>query len=145
MSTPKPLKIFVDSDVIISSLISTAGAAFKLIHETKDIKLHASNYSILELEKVVARLNLELGELHEVIEERFVTIDIGMPYEKVQLIYEEYTKDTHDTHIVAGAKESKASFLITYNLRHFESEKLSKDYQIKVLTPGLFLQYLRSL
>lgn len=145
MANPKPLRVFVDSDVIISSLISTSGAAFTLLHDTKGIELYVSNFSISELEKVVSRLHLESNRLHETISAYFATVEICLPYEEIQLQFAEYTRDTDDTHIVAGTKESKATFLISYNIRHFEAEKLTQDFQITLLTPGLFLQYLRSL
>ena len=59
--------------------------------------------------------------------------------------YKDYVEDLNDAHIVAGAAESKAHFLITYNIRDFKIEKIKKDFDIIVLTPGMFLQYLRSI
>lgn len=142
----KPIRIFVDSDVVISSLISTSGAASMLLHNTESVELYVSNFSILELERVVERLKLDKKKLHKVIDSRLSSVDIKQPYKMVrreEFLY--YVRDFDDAHIVAGAKKSGATFLVSYNVRHFEAEKIKQDLKIILLTPGLFLQYLRSL
>lgn len=141
----KPIRIFVDSDVIISSLISTSGAASILLHDTEGVELYVSNFSILELERVVERLKLDKEKLHKVINSRLSSVDIKQPYKMVREEFSYYVRDVDDAHIVAGAKKSGAMFLVSYNVRHFEAEKLKQDLNIILLTPGLFLQYLRSL
>ncbi|HUC95678.1 MAG TPA: PIN domain-containing protein [Candidatus Saccharimonadia bacterium] len=145
MVITKPIRVFVDSDVIISSLISKSGAAFTLLHNTNQIELYISNFSSLELQRVAERLNIKLDVLNTVIDTRLKSVKIDLPYESVQHKFADYVRDPHDAHIVAGAKEAKAAFLVSYNIRHFNAEKLRQDFQIILLTPGLFLQYLRSL
>jgi|HubBroStandDraft_4_1064222.scaffolds.fasta_scaffold177425_2 putative PIN family toxin of toxin-antitoxin system len=145
MADLKPIRVFVDSDVIISSLISTSGAAFALLHDMQSVELYVSNSSILELEKVVKRLHLNSVKLHEAINTRLASIEIDTTYEEVRSRFAEYVRDIDDAHIVAGAKEAQATFLVSYNIRHFEAERLEQNFQIILLTPGLFLQYLRSL
>jgi len=139
------IRVFVDSDVVISSLISTLGAAYTLVHDTEEVNLNISNFSTLELEKVVNRLHLDSEKLQTIISPRFATVTVSQSYKKVQEQFATYVRDIDDAHIVAGAKEAKATFLVSYNIRHFEAEKLRQDFQIILLTPGLFLQYLRSL
>lgn len=58
--------------------------------------------------------------------------------------FREYTSDANDAHIVAGAKHAKVSFLVTYNVRHFNVERIKKDLGIIVVRPAQLLQYLRS-
>ncbi len=145
MATDRPIRVFVDSDVIISSLISRSGAAFTLISHTEQVKLYISNYSVSELNKVVDRLHLQQEELHNIIKTRLTAVKIDQTYKKVQLQFADYVRDSDDAHVVAGAKEARVSFLVSYNVRHFNTEKLRQDLQIILLTPGLFLQYLRSL
>lgn len=139
------IRVFVDSDIVISSLISTSGAAHMLLHNTEGVELYVSNFSAEELEKVVNRLKLDSEKLHKVLSGRLSSVKINQPYKKVQEEFVHYVRDIDDAHIVAGAKEAKAAFLVSYNIRHFEAEKLRQDFQIILLTPGLFLQYLRSL
>lgn len=52
------MRIFVDSDVVISSVISDKGAA-SLLFEEKNLKLFVSNFSSSEMKVVVKRLNLK--------------------------------------------------------------------------------------
>ena len=145
MTVARPILVFVDSDVIISSLISKSGAAYTLLHNTKQIELYVSNFSILELEQVSKRLGIEVELLNIVIAKRLNSVKVDASYAKVQREFADYVRDPHDAHIVAGANEAKAAFLVSYNIRHFVPEKLREDFQLILLTPGLFLQYLRSL
>jgi putative PIN family toxin of toxin-antitoxin system len=145
MASARPFRVFVDTDVIISSLISDAGAAFALIYTMKEVELYISNFSVLELNKVVDRLHLQPAILQKAINTRLNTVEISQEYEKVQIEFADYVRDPDDSHIVAGAKQAKASFLVSYNVRHFNTEKIKEDFEIVLLTPGLFLQYLRSL
>jgi hypothetical protein len=56
-----------------------------------------------------------------------------------------YVHDIDDAHIVAGAEEAQVTFIVSYSIRDFNADKLNQDFHIVLLTPGLFLQYLRSL
>jgi putative PIN family toxin of toxin-antitoxin system len=145
MATDRPIRVFVDSDVIISSLISESGAAFTLISHTEQVELYTSNHSVSELNKVVDRLHLQQEELHNIIKNRLISVRIDQTYKKVQIQFADYVRDFDDAHVVAGAREARVSFLVSYNVRHFNAEKIRQDLQIILLTPGLFLQYLRSL
>ena len=58
-----PLKVFVDSDVIISSLISSTGAACILLNQ-KDLDLFISNVSLKELE------NYPMGKIDRQLAQR---------------------------------------------------------------------------
>lgn len=135
----KRKKVFIDSDVIISSLISDKGAAYFIIHET-NLQLFISNKSQEELEKVCGRLGLDKNKLKEVIKKKFSTVQLT----GVQLDFKSYVLDSFDEHIIAGAKEAKARYLLSYNIRHFQIDKIFRDLNIVVTTPAKFLQYLRS-
>lgn len=145
MNRLTPIRIFVDSDVIISSLLSSSGAAYMLLNETKATRLYLSNFSIAELEPVTARLHIKPDKLSLLIAGRLTRLEIAQPYEAIQKQFADYVLDSHDAHIVAGAKQAGAAFLVSYNVRHFQAEKLKHDFKIILMTPGTFLQYLRSL
>lgn len=126
------MKIFVDSDVVISSLLSNTGAAYQLLNTDNDVMKIISNLSQKELKIVMTRLN----------------IDKPLPILEIVNIedfrkYAVYSNDPFDTHIVAAADQAKAKFLITYNLKHYKIDKIKQDLDIIVMTPGTFLQYLR--
>src|SRR5947209_988952 len=104
--------IYVDSDVVISSLLSSTGAAYLLIHHTDDIELFVSNLSQKELEIVATRLEISLKELKLLLEKRFNFVDLKDTMDETRKEYKDYVTDNNDAHIVLGAKEAKARFLI---------------------------------
>lgn len=135
----KRKRVFVDSDVVISSLISAKGAAYLIIHET-GLQLIVSNKSIEELEKVSGRLGLNKNKLKKVIKKLKI-----VQLREIKDDLENYTPDPDDVHIIAGAKKAKARYLLSYNIKHFKVDKITQDLNIVVMTPARFLQYLRSL
>jgi len=138
------LRVFVDSDVVISSLISSKGAAYHLINETH-IKRFISNKSIAEIKRVAKELNIDGARLSETLEKNFSKVELKDSLVKIKEKYGEYTSDQHDTHITAGAHAAKVKFLISYNLKDFRAEEINEDFNIILMTPARFLQYLRSL
>lgn len=139
------LKIFLDSDVVISSLISNLGAAYLLIHSTKDLERFISNLSLKELEEVAPRLNLDRNSFLNLVKANLKTLELETTNIKLKEKYKDYVLDPDDAHILAGAIEGKVKFLISYNIRHYKVDKIRKDFNMFILTPGHFIQYLRSI
>lgn len=138
------IPVFEDSDVIISSLLSSTGAAYLLLNQTDTLSLFISTLSQKELERVSERLQIETIALQALLTKRFSRVELANTTE-LQHKYAEYVLDNNDAHIVAGAEKSHARFLITYNTKHFKIDKIKEDLRILVVTPATFLQYLRSL
>lgn len=136
--------VFVDSDVIISSLISVSGASHLLL-QFQGLKLYISNFSLKELQRVVDKLGIPQKELDLLVRRRFKVVKLEETVAEIKDKYKEYVYDINDTHIVAGAKASKARFLISYNIKDFNLNKIKNDFNVIVMTPGKLLQYLRSL
>lgn len=128
---------FVDTDVVISSLISQKGAAFLLL-ENKMADFMVSNVSEEEILEVAKRLKISL-EKTKLLIKKLRRVEI-----KDQTDCERYVSDPGDTHIIAGARNSNAKFLITYNSKHCKIDKIKQDLGITVLSPAMFLQWLRS-
>lgn len=137
-------KVFVDSDVVISSLISEKGAAHLLLNEQKS-KFTISNISKIELERVASRLEIEESRLQILVKTRLKLIKLTADLKKIKNDFKNYTTDPNDAHIIAGASRAKAKFLLTYNLKHFKKQKINENLGIIVLTPAQYLQYSRSL
>lgn len=136
----KKKKVFLDSDVVISSLISDKGAAHFIIHET-NLQFFVSNRSVEELEKVTARLGLNRNKLTNIVKKKINVIKL----KEIKENFKNYTWDFDDVHIIAGAKEAKAKYLLSYNIKDFKVDKIIQELKIIVITPARFLQYLRSL
>lgn len=138
------LKVFVDTDVVISSLISPLGAAYLLLNQADNLDLFVSNVSVKEIEKVVIRLSLDRKAAKNLLDKRFSIVRLGETIEEVKTTFAEYVLDENDAHILAGAKAAHAHFLISYNVRHFKADAIKEDFKIILSTPANFLQYLRS-
>jgi len=108
------MRIFIDSDVVISSLISSI--------------------SLKELRAVVEML----------VKNRFEVFPLTKELGEIKEEYVQYVTDINDAHIVAGAYSTKVKYLISYNLKHFKKDKMKNELGLILLTPALFLQYLRS-
>lgn len=137
-------KVFVDSDVIISSLISSTGAAYFLVN-SKSLNLFISNLSLQELEIVIERLDINKSKFNDLIKRKLNIIKLKEKSENLKKKYRDYVTDPNDAHIIAGACEAKAKFLISYNIKHFKTDKIKRDFGIIVTIPANLLQYLRSL
>lgn len=138
----KPITVFADSDVIVSSLLSKTGASYLLLQQKK-VNLIISDLSVKELEGVVTRLKINTENLEKRIEALKI-IKTRKTIKAIKKEFGEYTSHKDDSHVVFGAIKSKAKFLITYNLKHYKRDKIKEKMGILVLTPALFLQYLRS-
>ncbi|MBU0569879.1 PIN domain-containing protein [Patescibacteria group bacterium] len=139
----KPPRAFIDSDVIISSLISKTGVAHFLIHKA-NTNLVISNYSQIELKRVVKRLNLKNIEFKNTLK-KFKVVLLQKSLSKIKKKFTKYVTDQNDAHIIAGAVKAKTKFLISYNQKHFKANSIKRDFNIILFTPAQFLQYLRSI
>ncbi len=143
----KKKKIFVDSDLVLSSLILSKGAAFFLLNEA-DLGLFVSNISIIEIKRGLLKLKLDNDKFQILLKYRLRTIrlrDSNEGLEKIKADFGKYVFDQDDAHIVAGARRAKVRVILTYNIRHFKVERLKRELNILISTPAQFLQYLRSL
>jgi predicted nucleic acid-binding protein len=137
------MRIFIDSDVVISSLLSSTGAAYFLLNQSK-IQPVISSFSLIELQLVAKRLDIPLGKMDQLIKERFEIVKIFQKFSVIQQEYGEYVTHTSDSHIVAGASQAKVRFLISYNLKHFKTDKINSELDVLLITPAILLQHLRS-
>ncbi len=137
------ISVFLDSDVVVAGLLSKTGAAHFLLFQ-KDILRIVSNCSIEELGGVIARLNIKKEALDEVLK-AITVVEIKKTKPQIKETFGRYVTDPNDAHIIAGAKEAKTRFLLTYNQKHYLNDLIKSKLGVSVLTPAQFLQYLRSL
>ncbi|OGE64707.1 hypothetical protein A3I48_04050 [Candidatus Daviesbacteria bacterium RIFCSPLOWO2_02_FULL_36_7] len=97
--------------------------------------------SLEELEQVCDRLGINKNKLAEVVKEKLNVVQL----KEVKKSFKNYTLDSDDVHIIAGAKKAKAKYLLSYNTKDFKIDKIFQDLSIVVMTPASFLQYLRGL
>lgn len=139
----KPPRIFVDSDVVISSLISKTGSAYYFVNES-GFNLFISNVSEKELQKGKVKLGLSETDLTNILQRKVRKVILTKTIPEIKEEHSSYVNDLNDAHIVAGAVKAKAKVLLTFNIKHFDTELIKKELGILVLKPGNYLQYLRS-
>lgn len=137
------IRVFVDSDVVISSLISKTGAAYLLMHDARIVRF-ISDISLSKLTRVARVLDLSQKNLQKLVHTKCRIIAIGDSKSELKRMTK-YSSDINDAHIVLGGKRAKVKFLVTYNIKHFRTEKIREDLRIIILQPAFLLQYLRSL
>lgn len=138
------VRIFVDTDVLVSSLLSSKGAAFYLLHKDS-LDRWISSVSEQEAHRVAKQLNIATKQMNNLIKDNLHVIPLSSPSEQIKTKYKDYVSDINDAHIVAGVKQAGARFLVSYNIRHFRADRLRDDFHIILLTPAFLLQYLRSM
>ncbi len=136
-----PIAIFLDSDVIIAALLSEKGASSEII-KNGALKKFVSKTIIKEVDEVSTRLHIDTPD--KTLFETFYVISLDIKKERLAKKYFAYVSDLEDSHVVAAARRSKSSFLLTHNLKHYNTDLIEQKLKIIVLNPGQFLQYLRS-
>jgi predicted nucleic acid-binding protein len=137
------MRVFVDSDVIISSLLSTQGAAYLLLH-TAPLTPIISDVSLQEIRTVASRLGIEKNAVAALVKDRLTVQALTHSPEEIQQAFASFVTDPNDAHIVAGAKSATARFLITYNLKHYRRDIIQEQLGVTIIPPARFLQFLRS-
>src|SRR3989338_10207618 len=135
------VRVFVDTDVVISSSISHVGAAHQLLRSDTAQKF-ISNLSREEARGTAKKLTIDFRKVQKQL--RLCTsIEIKEDLISIKKVYGTYINDVTDSHVVAGAVCSKSQFIVSYNLKDFKIESIKRKFDIIVLTPGTLLQYLR--
>lgn len=137
------IQVFLDTDVIISALLSQTGASVIVIKNPKIIKIVSKTVQ-KEVNEVAKRLNIDNQKIEGIIKNIRVN-SLNLTKNEILAEYKKFVSDKKDSHVVAGAKRLKLRFLLTHNLKHYQVDKIKAQLGIIVLKPGNFLQYLRSL
>lgn len=136
------IQVFLDSDVIISSLLSKTGASHEIAKNSKVNKI-ISKFVEREIKEVSKRLKIKKTNVKKVLQNT-KQVSIDLTKENIVKKYKKYVFHEQDSHVVAGAYKSKSRFLLTHNTRHYKVNKIRNELGILVMKPGYFLQYLRS-
>lgn len=137
------IRVFLDTDVIISSLLSKTGASANLISNPKIEKI-ITNTIEQEIIEVSQRLNIDNQNTNSTLK-KIKIISLSISKKVLLKNYAEHVIDEKDTHVVAGAHKSKSKFLLSHNSRHYKVNKIENTIGVLVIKPGNFLQYLRSI
>jgi predicted nucleic acid-binding protein len=136
-----PVTVFFDSDVMIAGSASASGASFALLHlaELGLIKGYVSSQVLEECRRNLAEKLPDAVVPFEKIVERCVTVWTASPDEYL-LSLASNQAEKKDVSILASALETKARFLVTFNVKHYWTNSTAK---IEILTPGELLSRIR--
>jgi len=132
-------KIVIDTNILISALLSRRGAAFKLISLVG--KGHydyvLSVPLIIEYEDVLKRENSKIVLSLESINNVLDRLCFHAELREIFYLWRPYLNDPKDDLVLELAVESNCDSIITYNLKDFKN---IDKFGLEAITPKVFLQ-----
>lgn len=134
-----PVQIVLDTNVLVSALRSTNGAAFRLLSLIGDARfqINLSVALVLEYEDVLKRpelgLSLTLEEIDDVID--FLCAKANL--REIFYLWRPTLRDPKDDFVLELAVESNCDFVVTFNSKDFAG---IEKFGILTLTPQEFLR-----
>jgi putative PIN family toxin of toxin-antitoxin system len=136
------IKIVLDTNIILSGLLSKKGSSYKILKLIPSGKfdIFISVPLILEYESVllkqIKKLNLNKSDINDFLD----YICSAAEHTKIFFLWRPILKDAYDDHILELAVASSADYIVTYNLKDFHE---SKKFGIESISPEDFLNKLR--
>jgi len=141
--TKNAVRVFLDSNFVISGLLSDKGAP-KILLDVLSLKLPfltgvTGRYNIIEIERTIKN---KLPEALPVYKEYFpktnITV-IPLPSAEELRRFSGHINEK-DVPVLVSAVKGKADFLLTGDKRHFEKLKSSHKYPFTILSPADFIE-----
>lgn len=138
----KKYKIVIDTNVIVSALISNRGASYKLLEligKTNKFEINISVNLFFEYEAIsIRQTTISPKELDELMLYLFNNSKRHNIFTSIR----PFLIDNKDDFIVELALQSKSDLIITYNKKHFMN---IEQFGIKALTAKEFLELIGEL
>jgi predicted nucleic acid-binding protein len=139
---PKAVRIFLDSNVILSGFISDRGAPRILLDllslDLPFLKGLTGQYNLIEIER---NLNRKMPGCLPVYKEYFPQLNleiIPLPSRKDIIKYTGVTA-AKDVPVLVSAIKGKADFLVTGDKKDFSQLKLKSPLPLRIINPADFL------
>jgi predicted nucleic acid-binding protein len=140
--TSPPLKVFVDTSVLIAGLASVTGASgavldlgeagASVLMISRQVLVEADRNITAKLPRMVDRFRRYLRRLGPVM------VQDPSPAETMETSTIIHPKDAS---ILAAAQKAKVDFLVTLDKKHFLSARTAKGTGVKIVSPGEFLKH----
>ena len=139
---PSPaLRVFLDTSAIIAGMVSGRGAAREVLRlgESGVIQIYLSEQVLTEADRVFrAKFPTLIAEFHKFLRNLDPVLVDDPTRAEVSSI--EGWINADDAPILAAAIKSRADCLVTWDLKHFQSRKVTENVQLPIFTPGEFLE-----
>jgi putative PIN family toxin of toxin-antitoxin system len=136
------VRVFLDSNVILSGLISDTGAP-RIILDLLTLKLPfltgcTGRFNLMEIER---NLKKKMPQALSVYQRYLPQLNLKIiPVPRGQEVREfAHTIADKDLPVLVSAIRGKADFLVTGDKRHFQKLKPFKDHALKIVTPAEFV------
>jgi predicted nucleic acid-binding protein len=138
----KPLRVFLDSNIILSGLLSDKGAP-RIILDLLSIGLPfliglTGRYNLVEIER---NLKKKMPGILSVYKLYFPKLNLKIiPLPRKEELREYFGKIADkDIPVLVSAIRGKADFLVTGDKQHFEKLKMRGEYPLRIVTPSEFI------
>lgn len=135
----EPLRIAVDTNVLVAGLRSRRGASFRLLQKLKDPRweLNLSLALVLEYEEILKReagaLNLSPQHVDDLVDGLCA---ITVKHESTPL-WRPVARDPEDDFLIELAVQARADYVVTHNKRDLQA---AERFGIMVVSPKEFLK-----
>lgn len=136
----KPLKIVLDTNVLVAGLRSRQGASFQLLSRltSGQFELYLTVPLAMEYEDVLHRpglLSLPAAAIDSVLD---MVCAVAFKQD-VHFLWRPQLRDPKDELVLEAAVNASVDFLVTHNVRDFAA---GKGFAVQLVTPGQFLKQL---
>lgn len=138
----RPLKVFLDSNVILSGLLSDKGAP-RIILDLLSLELPffvglTGRYNLIEIER---NLRKKMPGVLSVYKGYFPKLNLKIiPLPRKENLREYFGKIAEkDLPVLVSAIRGKADFLVTGDKQHFEKLNIRGEYPLRIVTPSEFI------
>jgi putative PIN family toxin of toxin-antitoxin system len=132
-------RIVMDTNVLYAGLHSTRGASHEFLRaiDRGTVRIVLSTALLFEYEEVIRRNQVELGLSDQDVEELLNALCDVSEHQKVYFLWRPCLADVKDDHILELAVASRADYIVTYNVRHFQG---AGRFGVKVSTAKEILE-----
>ncbi len=132
-------KIVIDTNIIVSAMLSNKGVAFKLISliGKQKFKYVLSVPLVMEYEDVLKRKDSKITLSQEAINNILDRLCYHAGLRDIFYLWRPFLNDPKDDLVLELAVESNCNSIVTYNLKDFKN---IDKFGLQAITPKTFLQ-----
>jgi predicted nucleic acid-binding protein len=139
-------KVFLDASVFVAAAGSASGGSSLILEVCKGLGFSAvtTRKILLEAQRNIRKKMSSEALLRFYKEIGNLSLEVIKPPAKEKLSQYDNIITLKDRHVLAGALESRAAFLITLDRKHFQTEAIKQaNLPITIMTPKEFLELVK--
>ncbi len=139
-------KVFLDASVFVAAAGSASGGSSLILEVCKGLGFSAvtTRKILLEAQRNIRKKMSSEALLRFYKEIGNLSLEVIKPPAKEKLSQYDNIITLKDRHVLAGALENRAAFLITLDRKHFQTEAIKQaNLPITIMTPKEFLELVK--